>query len=56
MFNHFSALIWGKLLKSLPMEDRDTYLSYIVNIMAADDLAMQECRALIQYKDDILPI
>ena len=32
------------------------YLSYIVYIMAADDLVMQRARALIQYKDVILPV
>ena len=29
---------------------------YIVNAMIADDLAMQEARGLIEYKDAILPV
>ena len=29
---------------------------YIVNTVAVDDLAMPESRALIQYKDVILPV
>ena len=33
-----------------------THLIYLVSIMVADDLVMQGARALIQYKDAILPV
>ena len=54
---YFLALRWHKKMKSFSWEDKDR-LSHKVNIIAADNLAMQaagatEAKVLIQFAQDI---